>query len=135
MRPPRAQTGREAQKNCDAMRGQIDGWNPGGEAGAPGSGGAAAAGGRELLERKPGDGVTFFTRGGELSIYGNLDVSFDYATKGISRMTGAGGPTDVPAGNGGWMPDISSNLSYIGVPGFPTTGTNAFNLVYPPQTP
>ncbi len=129
-----AQTDPQTQQRIDALQRQIDELKQSVERRAPASAAAPAAGGHELLERKPGDGVTFFTRGGELSIYGNLDVSFDYATKGISRMTGAGGPTDVPAGNGGWMPDISSNLSYIGVRGFQTTGTNAFNFVYQLET-
>lgn len=94
----------------------------------------AAMGGHEFLERKAGDGITFFTRGGEVSVYGNLDVSFDYATKGISGMTGNNGPTDTPAGNGGWMPDISSNLSYVGVRGFQTLGAGSTNFVYQLET-
>jgi predicted porin len=101
---------------------------------APAASRAAAApattGGHEFLERKAGDGITFFTRGGEVSVYGNLDVSFDYATKGIKGMTGNNGPTDLPAGNGGWMPDISSNLSYVGVRGFQTLGAWSSNFVY-----
>src|SRR5258708_29221859 len=81
---------------------------------APAAATPASTGGHEFLERKPGDGVTFYTRGGEVSIYGNLDVSFDYATKGIKGMVGPNGPTDTPPGNGGWTPNISSNLSYAG---------------------
>jgi predicted porin len=91
----------------------------------------AAMGGHEFLERKAGDGITFFTRGGEVSVYGNLDVSFDYATKGIKGMTDAGGNS--PAGNGGWMPDISSNLSYVGVRGFQGLG-GASRFVYQLET-
>src|SRR5437773_7091459 len=37
----------------------------------------AASESHAFLERKPGDGVTFFTRGGEISLYGNLDMSVD----------------------------------------------------------
>src|ERR1039457_180808 len=57
---------------------------------APARGPATAASGgteRAFLERKEGEGVTFFTRGGEVSIYGNLDLSLDSTTKGISGMT------------------------------------------------
>ncbi len=86
----------------------------------------------EFLERKPGDGVTFFTRGGELSLYGNLDLSLDYTTKGIGDMTVDGVP---PVGNMGWMWAISSNLSYIGVRGFQTIGSNfPANFVYQLET-
>src|SRR5450759_2639490 len=87
---------------------------------APAPGRAAATAGgteRAFLERKEGDGVTFYTRGGEVSIYGNLDLSLDSTTKGISGFTA---PVDAgfsppgaffsPVGNGGWMNAISSNL-------------------------
>ena len=66
---------------------------------------AAASGGTEhaFLERKEGDGVTFYTRGGEVSLYGNLDLSLDSTTKGISGMTGNGGPTTLrPETAAGW---------------------------------
>lgn len=105
---------------------------------APGRGGAggggAAAGGAEhaFLERKQGDGVTFFTRGGEVSLYGNLDLSLDATTKGISNMTGNDGNS--PVGKVGWMGAISSNLSYIGVRGFQTLGNMSTNFVYQLET-
>src|SRR5471032_2780285 len=81
---------------------------PAGRGGA-GGGGAAASGSTEraFLERKEGDGVTFYTRGGEVSLYGNLDLSLDATTKGISNMTGNGG--DSPVGKLGWQGAISSN--------------------------
>ena len=104
---------------------------------APAPGRAAAASGgtaHAFLERKEGDGVTFYTRGGEVSVYGNLDLSLDSTTKGISGMTGNGGPTDTPAGNGGWMGAISSNLSYVGVRGFQTLGNLPTNFVYQLET-
>ena len=102
---------------------------------APAPGRAAAAAGgteRAFLERKEGDGVTFYTRGGEVSVYGNLDLSLDSTTKGISGMTGNGG--DAPAGNGGWMGAISSNLSYVGVRGFQSLGNVPMNFVYQLET-
>lgn len=92
-----------------------------------------AAGSREFIERKPGDGVTFLTRGGELSIYGNLDISADVATKGIGGMTAAGAPT-TPSGQTGWLPDISTNLSYVGVRGFQSLGGFPATFVYQLET-
>jgi predicted porin len=84
-----------------------------------------------FLERKPGDDVTFFTRFGEVTLYGNLDVSFDAATKGIGglRAEGVG-----PVGNVGWMPDISTNLSYVGVRGFETPPELGVSFVYQLET-
>jgi predicted porin len=121
------------QKQIDALKESVDKVKQAQQPAAPASGTGATAGG-EPLERKPGDGFTIFTRGGEASLYGNLNVSFDYATKGISHMTGPGGPGDTPAGNGGWMPDISSNLSYLGVRGFQTVESMPFNVVYQLET-
>jgi predicted porin/outer membrane murein-binding lipoprotein Lpp len=74
-----------------------------------------AVAGHEFLEREPGSGVKFYTRGGEVQVYGNLDVSLDSSTKGIANLTDDNG--NHPAGNLGWMASISSNLSYIGVRG------------------
>lgn len=92
-----------------------------------------AAGSHEFLERKAGDGVTFFTRGGEVSIYGNLDLSLDDTTKGIAGMIANDG-VSTPAGNGGWMPAISSNISYIGVRGFQSLGDSPAKFVYQLET-
>ncbi|HLX23071.1 MAG TPA: porin [Usitatibacter sp.] len=88
--------------------------------------------GHEFLERKPGDGITFFTRGGEVSVYGNLDVSVDSSTKGISGLTDGNG--NHPPGNGGWMADISTNLSYIGVRGFQALPSTSARFVYQLET-
>lgn len=55
---------------------------------------------------------------GEVDIYGNLDLSVDYATKGLaSSYTLPDGTIVSPRGHMGWQPDISSNLSYIGIRG------------------
>ena len=89
----------------------------------------AAPGGHEYIERKAGDGMTFFTRGGEVSIYGNLDISVDDTTKGISHMTAPGTGEVTPAGNGGWMPAISTNLSYVGLRGFQSLGDSPAKFV------
>jgi predicted porin len=127
----RAQTDPATQRKIDALQKQLDELKAERRASTPVQ---AAPGGHEFLERKPGDGVTFFTRGGEVSIYGNLNVSFDYATKGINGKVGNGGPGDTPVGNGGWMPDISSNLSYVGVRGFQAVDGSAMHFVYQLET-
>jgi predicted porin len=68
------------------------------------------------IERKPGDALTFLAPGGgEVTLYGNLDVSFDYTTKGLNSDYGDNG--GVPVGRMGWQPAIATNLSYLGVKG------------------
>ena len=91
--------------------------------------------GHYFLERKPGKDLTFFTPGGEITAYGQFDVSVDGATKNANgtivrgpTQLGAGG--DSPVGNFGWMPDISTNISYLGVRGFQRIGDQPFNFVY-----
>jgi predicted porin len=82
-----------------------------------------------FFRHKPGDPLTFETPGGEITGYGNFDVSFDGASKSVSGtfsspLNNPGGPPGAgpgvvtPNGNFGWMPDISTNLSYLGVRGF-----------------
>jgi predicted porin len=127
------------QRQIDALRNQLEeslkrqqqGGAPPPQAPPPQAAAAPGAAAPEFLQRKPGDGLTFFTRGGEVSIYGNLDVSFDYTTKGIGDMTVNMVP---PVGNTGWMPAISSNLSYIGVRGFQTAGALPASFVYQLET-
>lgn len=85
-----------------------------------------------FLERKPGDRLTFFTPGGEFSLYGNLDVSFDVTTKGISGLRGPDG--NPPVGNMGWMPALSTNLSYFGVRGFQSVKGVPFDFIYQLET-
>jgi len=106
-----------------------------------GSASAQSTSGGQFLERKAGDGFTLLTRGGELSVYGNIDLSIDDTTKGISNLRagnpGFGVPGDgvlTPFGNGGWMPAISSNLSYIGVRGFQNIGSASHRFVYQLET-
>jgi predicted porin len=75
-----------------------------------------AKGGGPFLERKPGDALTFLTPGGgEVTLYGNLDVSFDYTTKGLKSDYGDNG--GVPVGKMGWQSAIGTNLSYLGARG------------------
>lgn len=87
----------------------------------------------EFIERKPGGGLTFLTRGGEVSIYGNLDISADDTSKGISDKTAGSAPT-TPSGRTGWMPAISTNLSYLGVRGFQSLGNFPAKFVYQLET-
>lgn len=68
------------------------------------------ANGHGFLEHKKGSALTFYTPGGEITGYGNLDVSFDVVTKSVGSLPTAGGQH--PIGNFGWMPDLSTNLSY-----------------------
>jgi predicted porin len=74
------------------------------------------------FRHEPGSALTFETPGGEVTGYGNFDVSFDGASKSVSGVftspLNINGGVVSPNGNFGWMPDISTNLSYIGVRGF-----------------
>ena len=122
----------QLQEQIDLLKTQLDkvekqGAAPAAPAAPP------VAGGNEFIQRKAGDGLTFLTRGGEVSIYGNLDLSIDDATKGIGGMTADGAPTS-PVGKTGWLPDISTNLSYIGVRGFQTLGSFPARFVYQLET-
>jgi len=92
---------------------------------------APAEGGHRILEPKPGPGFTFYTPGGEITLYGNLDVSFDATTKGIADLRDENG--NAPQGNVGWMPAMSTNLSYVGARGFVRLGTE-FRFLYQLET-
>ena len=74
------------------------------------------------FRHKPDSALTFETPGGEITGYGNFDVSFDGASKSVSGVLTSplniNGGVVSPNGNFGWMPDISTNLSYLGVRGF-----------------
>jgi hypothetical protein len=84
--------------------------------------------GHRFLERKPGNPLTFYTPGGEITAYGNFDVSFDGTSKNVKGLELNG--VDPPVGNFGWMPAISTNLSYLGVRGFQRLPDVPFNFVY-----
>jgi predicted porin/outer membrane murein-binding lipoprotein Lpp len=90
--------------------------------------------GHYFFERKPGKDFTFYTPGGEITTYGQFDVSLDAATKNakgniVRGPTALGPGGDSPVGNFGWMPDISTNLSYLGVRGFQRI-TPSTNFLY-----
>ena len=85
--------------------------------------------GHRFLEHKPGKDLTFYTHCGEITLYGQLDVSFDGATKNAESGPVAPDGT-TPIGNFGWMPDISTNISYLGARGFQRLPLHDFNFVY-----
>ena len=92
------------------------------------------ANGHGFFEHKKGNPLTFYTPGGEITGYGNMDLSVDDTTKMLGNMqtnpafTGQSEP--VPIGNFGWMPAISSNSSYLGVRGFQELPHFPLNFVY-----
>lgn len=83
-----------------------------------------------FVQRKEGAGIVFLTPGGEVQLYGNLDVSMDITTKGLDSTYPSGGS---PVGKVGWQPAISTNLSYVGVRGKQDMG-NAVDFVYQLET-
>ena len=96
-----------------------------------------------FFRHKPGDPLTFETPGGEITGYGNIDVSLDGASKTVTGWTTSPANTNdggealnfpngrvTPSGNFGWMPDISTNLSYLGVRGFQRLSNTDWRFVY-----
>ncbi len=86
--------------------------------------------GHTYFEHKKGNPLTFYTPGGEFTFYGNIDVSFDDTSKDTKRLSLQPDGTTGPVGNFGWMPAISTNLSYVGVRGFQRIPEQPFNFVY-----
>ena len=66
------------------------------------------------ISMKPGNDLTFRVGGGEVTLYGHVDVSLDDQTNGMSGFIHNG---QTVTGNNGWVPDISSNLSFFGIRG------------------
>ena len=87
---------------------------------------------RGFFEQKPGDRLTFYVPGGEFTTYANLDVSVDGTTKGVGGKVGPDG--NPPMGSMGWMPALSTNLSYVGVRGFQSLKGLPFNFIYQFET-
>ena len=85
----------------------------------------------KFFERKPGRDLTFYTKTGEITFYGNLDVSLDSATKGTGGMQ-VGGMN--PVGNMGWLENMSTNLVFVGVRGTQMTGIKDTNFIYQLET-
>jgi len=88
--------------------------------------------GHGFLEHKKGNPLTFYTPGGEITAYGNFDISIDNTTKNLNNFDTSFAPpsTPFPVGNFGWMPAISTNSSYLGVRGFQRLPNFPFNFVY-----
>jgi predicted porin len=84
--------------------------------------------GHGFLEHKKGNPLTFYTPGGEITGYGNIDVSVDDTTKNLNNFNLNG--ASAPVGNFGWLPAISSNSSYLGVRGFQRLPNFPANFVY-----
>jgi hypothetical protein len=104
------------QKQLDAVKTQLDQVSADVRKQKEAANAAPPPSGAPYIERKPGDALTFIVSGGgEVTLYGNLDVSFDYATKGLKSDYGDNG--GMPVGKMGWQPAIATNLSYLGVKG------------------
>jgi predicted porin len=93
------------------------------------------ANGHGFFEHKKGNPLTFYTPGGEITGYGNIDLSVDDTTKAFggninTNPVFTGGSEPFPTGNFGWMPAISSNSSYLGVRGFQVLPNFPANFVY-----
>ncbi len=92
------------------------------------------ANGHTYLQHKKGNPLTFYTPGGEITAYGNIDISVDDTSKSVvdfgngnfQNLTGNG----PPVGNFGWLPAISTNTSYLGVRGFQVLPNFPVNFVY-----
>lgn len=117
------------QKQIEMLKSRMDNAAP---AAAPAAAPMAASGG-ELLSRKAGDGISFNTRGGEVSVYGNLDLSLDTTSKGIGKMIANDG-VGTPVGNSGYMPAVSTNLSYVGLRGVQSLGDAPAKFVWQLET-
>jgi predicted porin len=89
--------------------------------------------GHTYLQHKKGNPLTFYTPGGEVTAYGNFDISVDATTKSVGDF-GSGNfhanGADGPVGNFGWLPAIASNSSYLGVRGFQRVPTLPLNFIY-----
>lgn len=94
---------------------------------------SAAVAGHKWFERKPGRNFTFYTKDGELTVYGSLNVSFDDATKGLNGIW-LGSAAAPPVGNVGWMEDITTPSSFLGVRGFQSTWIKNVNFIYQLET-
>jgi cell division septum initiation protein DivIVA len=93
------------------------------------------ANGHGFFEHKKGNPLTFYTPGGEITGYGNIDLSVDDTTKAFggninTNPAFTGGSEPFPTGNFGWLPAISSNSSYLGVRGFQVLPNFPANFVY-----
>ncbi len=96
------------QKQLDAVKAQLDALKAQKPAPAP----APAPPAPSFIQRMPGDPVSFNIGGEIVTLYGNLDLSYDVVSKGLPNFA-----PDPPVGNTGYLSGVSTNLSYIGVRG------------------
>jgi predicted porin len=138
------------QAQLDAVKAQLDQLKKAQEAAVAPKPAATPAGKPVLV--KNGNDTTFLIGGEAITLYGNIDLSYDYTTKGLANYYPSSGSS--PVGNYGWLQAISTNLSYVGVrgnhrlndklgvvyqletqldvssaPGLPTTNSNSDNVV------
>jgi predicted porin len=64
------------------------------------------------VTQKQGPALTFGVGGGEVTLYGHIDVSTDSTDNGLSNFGSRGA-----VGKNGWLGQLSSNLSYFGIRG------------------
>ncbi len=124
----------ELQKQMESLKSQLDQVNAQLQKQKEEQAKAAPASGAvPFLKKKEGDPVTFITPGGEITLYGQLDVSLDDTTKGIAGMKDSNTPPQSPVGRVGWMLGLSTNFTYVGVRGFQKVIPD-LNFVYQLET-
>jgi predicted porin len=84
--------------------------------------------GHSYFQHKDGNALTFFTPNGEITAYGQFDVSADASTKNAGSLELNG--SSAPVGNFGWLPALSTNSSYLGVRGFQRLGDRPTHFIY-----
>ena len=80
---------------------------------------AATAAKQDKIEkqvRAPSAGGTLANSIKNIQFYGNMDISLDESTKGIAGRIANDG-VSTPAGRVGWLPAVSTNISYLGLRG------------------
>jgi predicted porin len=120
------------QKQLDAVKAQLDQLKAA-QKPAPAPAPAPPAAAASFIQKVPGDTATFLVGGERVTVYGNIDLSYDVVTKGLPNFTPPGGPADNPVGNTGYLGGISTNLSYLGVRGRHTLGPKS-GLLYQLET-
>src|SRR5436853_2875580 len=100
------------QKEIQELQAQIGALRKKQEQAAPAA--AAAPAKAPANEVKAGKELVFKVGGGEVQLYGHADVSLDDQTNGMTGFLNGGLPV---TRHNGWVPDVSSNLSFFGVRG------------------
>ncbi|MDB5092040.1 MAG: Porin precursor [Candidatus Eremiobacteraeota bacterium] len=98
------------------------------KAGAPPAAPAAKPA-EPFIQLQRGDTVTLLIGGEPVTLYGNLDLSYDVVTKGFEHAN----LPDTPVGNNSYLSAISSNLSYFGIRGLHKIGKKS-SVLYQLET-